>query len=182
MHHTGRSVSDLIGGRLENTLNLSIFSLFITIIISIPIGIYSSRKPYSIADYSATTFAFIGLAIPNFFAALLGIYIFSFGLGWLPSQGSISAPNLEGLDYIASKLKHMILPGFTLGLASTAIYMRYMRTEMLELRGSDFIRTARAKGLGNRSVLYKHTLRNALIPIITLLGLEFGTLLSGSSS
>ncbi|TSB48352.1 ABC transporter permease [Alkalicoccobacillus porphyridii] len=180
MHHTGRSVSDLISGRLENTLYLSVFSLFITLIISIPIGIYSSRKPYSIADYSATTFAFIGLAVPNFFAALLGIYIFSFGLGWLPSQGSISGPNLEGIDYIASKLRHLILPGFTLGLASTAIYMRYMRTEMLELRGSDFIRTARAKGLGNRSVLYKHTLRNALIPIITLLGLEFGTLLSGA--
>ncbi|UOE94159.1 ABC transporter permease [Alkalihalobacillus sp. LMS39] len=180
MHYTGRSVSELIGSRIMNTLYLSIFALVITILVAIPIGIYSAKKPYSLLDYSATTFAFLGLATPNFFAALIAIYVFSFQLGWFPSQGTVSAVGLTGFELFFDKLRHLVLPGFTLGLASTAIYMRYMRTEMMEVMGSDYIRTARAKGLGPRPVLYKHTLRNALIPIITLLGFEFGTLLSGA--
>lgn len=180
MHYTGRSVSELISSRIMNTVYLSLFSLFITIVIAIPIGIYSAKKPYSLLDYSATTFAFLGLATPNFFAALIGIYVFAFQLGWFPSQGTVSTIGLTGVELFLDKLRHLVLPGFTLGLASTAIYMRYMRTEMMEVMSSDFIRTARAKGLGPRPVLYKHTLRNALIPIITLLGFEFGTLLSGA--
>ncbi|WP_416150516.1 ABC transporter permease [Salipaludibacillus sp. HK11] len=180
MHYTGRSVSELVASRIMNTLYLSLFALAITIIVAIPIGIYSSKKPYSLLDYGATTFAFLGLATPNFFAALIAIYFFSFQLGWFPSQGTVSSVGLSGFEYFIDKIRHLVLPGFTLGLASTAIYMRYLRTEMLEVMGSDFIRTARAKGLGPGSVLYKHTLRNALIPIITLLGFEFGTLLSGA--
>lgn len=180
MQYTGRSVADLIQSRIMNTVYLSLFALFITIVVAIPIGIYSAKKPYSLVDYGATTFAFLGLATPNFFAGLIAIYFFAFQLGWLPSQGTVSDLSLTGFDYFVDKLRHMILPGLTLGLASTAIYMRYMRTEMIEVMGSDFIRTAKAKGLSNNSVLYKHTLRNALIPIITLLGFEFGTLLSGA--
>ncbi|MBP3950057.1 ABC transporter permease [Bacillus suaedae] len=180
MQFTGRSVTELISTRIMNTLHLAIFSLAVTILVAIPIGIYSARKPYSVLDYSATTFAFLGLATPNFFAALIGIYVFSFQLGWFPSQGTVSTVGLTGFEYFVDKIRHLILPGLTLGLSSTAVYMRYMRTEMLEIMGSDFIRTARAKGLGPRPVLYKHTLRNALIPIITLLGFEFGTLLSGA--
>ncbi|MEW9503061.1 ABC transporter permease [Jeotgalibacillus marinus] len=179
-HYVGRSVSELISSRILNTIYLSTFALFVTIVVALPIGIYAARKPYSLVDYGASTFAFLGLATPNFFAALLGIYVFSFGLGWFPSQGSVSSVGLEGIALFTDKIRHLILPGLTLGLASTAIYMRYMRTEMLEVMGSDFIRTAKAKGLGPRPVLYKHTLRNALIPIITLLGFEFGTLLSGA--
>lgn len=180
MMYTGKSVADLIKARIMNTVYLSTFALFITIIISLPLGIYSARKPYSLLDYSTTTFAFLGLATPSFFAGLIAIYVFAFQLGWLPSQGTITTIGLTGFDLFIDKIKHLILPGFTLGLSSTAIYMRYMRTEMLDVMGSDFIRTARAKGLSNNSVLYKHTLRNALIPIITLLGFEFGTLLSGA--
>ncbi|NIK76885.1 peptide/nickel transport system permease protein [Paenibacillus castaneae] len=180
MMYTGKSVADLIKARIMNTVYLSTFALFITIVISLPLGIYSARKPYSLLDYSTTTFAFLGLATPSFFAGLIAIYVFAFQLGWLPSQGTITTIGLTGFDLFIDKIKHLILPGFTLGLSSTAIYMRYMRTEMLDVMGSDFIRTARAKGLSNNSVLYKHTLRNALIPIITLLGFEFGTLLSGA--
>ncbi|WP_088036645.1 ABC transporter permease [Evansella clarkii] len=180
MQYSGRPVSDLIASRIMNTVYLSLFALGVTLAIAIPIGIYSASRKYSLFDYGATTFAFLGLATPNFFAGLLAIYIFAFILGWFPSQGSVSTPGLSGIELVLDKLKHLVLPGFTLGLASTAAYMRYMRTEMLEVKGSDFIRTAHAKGLSNNSVLYKHTLRNALIPIITLLGLEFGTLLSGA--
>jgi peptide/nickel transport system permease protein len=178
--YKGRSVTELIGDRLQNTFYLGLFSLFLTIVISIPIGIYSARKPYSILDYSATSFGFLGLAIPNFFFGLVAIYIFSIHLGWLPSQGSVTTPGLEGVELVVDKLKHLILPGFTLGLAGTAAYMRYMRSEVLDVLGSDYVRTARAKGMTERTVLYKHTLRNALIPIITLLGFEIGVLLSGA--
>ncbi|WP_252313701.1 ABC transporter permease [Sinobaca sp. H24] len=180
INYNGRTVEGLIMSRIVNTLYLSIFALFITIIVALPIGIYSARKPYSVADYGATTFAFVGLATPNFFAGLLLIYFFGFQLGWFPTQGSVSTIGATGLEYFFDRIHHLVLPGLTLGLASTAIYMRYMRSEMLDIQGSDFVRTAKAKGMGPKSVLYKHTLRNALIPIITLLGFEFGTLLSGA--
>ncbi len=179
-HFTGRSVSELISQRLGNTFYLGAFALFVTLIVSVPIGIYSARKKYSVLDYAATSFAFVGLATPNFFAGLLAIYVFSFGLGWFPTQGSIGSPGLTGFEAFISRIQHLVLPGVTLGLSSTAIFMRYMRSEMLDIKGSDFIRTARAKGIGANSVLYKHTLRNAMIPIVTLLGMEIGMLLSGA--
>lgn len=178
--YQGREVSDLIKSRLTNTIYLGVFSLLLTIIISIPIGIYSARKPYSLLDYGATTFSFFGLAIPNFFFGLVAIYIFAIALGWFPSQGSVSQPGLEGMELFVDRLHHLVLPGITLGLSGTAAYMRYMRSEVLDVLGSDYIRTARAKGMTERNVLYKHTLRNALIPIITLLGFELGALLSGA--
>ncbi len=178
--YKGRSVSELIAERLSNTVYLGIFTIFITIIVAIPIGIYSARHPYSLLDYGATAFGFFGLAVPNFFFGLVAIYVFSIQLGWLPAQGSVSKPGLEGLELFFNKLQHLILPGITLGLAGTATYMRYMRSEVLDVLGSDYIRTARAKGMTEPVILYKHTLRNALIPIITLLGLEIGILLSGA--
>lgn len=176
----GRAVSDLIGERIENTLYLGLMTLFITIVVSIPIGIYSARHPYTPLDYGATAFGFFGLATPNFFFGLVAIYIFSITLGWLPAQGTVSKPGIEGFELFIDKIRHLILPSLTLGLAGTATYMRYMRSEVLDVLGSDYIRTARAKGLTERSVLYKHTLRNALIPIITLLGFEVGVLLAGA--
>ncbi|TYR74546.1 ABC transporter permease [Rossellomorea vietnamensis] len=178
--YKGRDVSDLIAGRIENTLQLGLFSLIITILVGIPIGIYSARNPYSLLDYGATTFGFLGLAIPNFFFGLVAIYVFSITLGWFPSQGSVSTPGISGLALMIDKLHHLVLPGITLGLAGTATYMRYMRSEVLDVLGSDYIRTAKAKGMTENSVLYKHTLRNAMIPIITLLGFEIGALLSGA--
>lgn len=178
--YNGRTVQSLIVERFGNTLRLGVFSLVLTLIVSIPIGLYSARNPYSVLDYSATTFGFMGLAIPNFFFGLVAIYIFSVKLGWFPAQGSIDAPGMEGLAALKSRLKHLVLPGITLGLAGTATYMRYMRSEVLDVLGSDYIQTARAKGMSEPTVLYKHTLRNALIPIITLMGFELGALLGGA--
>ncbi|GEL08513.1 ABC transporter permease [Salisediminibacterium halotolerans] len=180
LHYSGRTVEELIMSRAPNTVYLAAFSLFITIVIGVPLGMYSARKQYTPVDYTATVFGFFGLAVPNFFFALIAVYVFSFQLGLFPPQGTISQPGLTGIDAFLDRLHHLVMPGITLGLASTAIYMRYTRSEMLDVMGQDFIRTARAKGMGEQNVLYKHTLRNALIPLITLLGFEFGTLLSGA--
>ncbi|MEI3607283.1 ABC transporter permease [Pseudogracilibacillus sp. SE30717A] len=176
----GRTVKSLIVERFANTVRLGIFALFLTLIVSIPIGIYSARKPYSPLDYAATTFGFMGLAIPNFFFGLVVIYLFSIKLGWFPAQGTVGGPGMSGMEEFMSRIHHLILPGITLGLAGTATYMRYMRSEILDVLDSDYVRTARAKGMSERNVLYKHTLRNALIPIITLMGFELGTLLGGA--
>lgn len=176
----GRSVSELIHGRFANTFYLGLFSLIITIVVAIPIGIYSAKRPYSLLDYGATGFGFMGLAIPNFFFGLMAIYVLSIKLGWFPAQGTIESSDTIGFSAFISRMHHMVLPGITLGLAGTASYMRYMRSEVLDVLGSDYIRTARAKGLSDSTVLFKHTLRNALIPIITLMGFEIGVLLSGA--
>ncbi len=178
--YNGRPVMDLISARFWNTIYLGLVALFFTIIVAIPIGIYSARNPYSLLDYAATGFGFIGLAIPNFFFGLLAIYFLSIQFGWFPAQGTVSGNEVSGLKEFLDRLHHMFLPGITLGLASTATYMRYMRSEVLDVLGSDYIRTAKAKGMADRNVLYKHTLRNALIPIITLMGFEFGVLVGGA--
>lgn len=180
MYYKGRSVQSLISERIINTLYLGLFALVITLVVSIPIGLYSARNPYSMLDYSATTFGFLGLAIPNFFFGLIAIYVLSIKLGWFPAQGTISSTDLTGFNELINRMHHMVLPGITLGLAGTASYMRYMRSEVMDILGSDYIRTAKAKGMSERNVLYKHTLRNAIIPIITLMGFEFGALLSGA--
>ncbi|HLR74585.1 MAG TPA: ABC transporter permease, partial [Virgibacillus sp.] len=180
IHYKGRSVKDIIGERIVNTVYLSMFALGITILFAIPIGLYSAKKPYSLLDYGATTFGFLGLAIPGFFFGLVSIYVFSIHLGWFPAQGSMSSSDSQGLARLLDRLHHLVLPGFTLGLAGIATYMRYVRSEVMDILRSDYIRTARAKGMGEANILYKHTLRNALIPIITLLGFELGVLLSGA--
>jgi peptide/nickel transport system permease protein len=176
----GRTVVDLIAERADNTLYLSLFSLIITLLVSIPIGIYSARNPYSAFDYAATGFGFFGLAIPSFFFGLVAIYVFSINLGWFPSQGTVTTPDGTGFALFLDKLHHLVLPGITLGLGGTATYMRFMRSEVLDVLASDYIRTARAKGMTESNVLYKQTLRNALIPIVTLLGFEIGNLLGGA--
>ncbi|MBB4826717.1 peptide/nickel transport system permease protein [Sporosarcina luteola] len=178
--YNGRSVESLIKERVKNTVYLGLFSLGITLIVAIPIGIYSARHPYSLLDYGATTFGFFGLAVPNFFFGLVAIYLLSINLGWFPAQGTVSSNSLSGFAEFTDRIHHMVLPGLTLGLAGTATYMRYMRSEVMDVLGSDYIRTAKAKGMSDRNVLYKHTLRNAMIPIITLMGFEFGALLGGA--
>lgn len=178
--YNGRSVESLIKERVKNTVYLGLFSLGITLIVAIPIGIYSARHPYSLLDYGATTFGFFGLAVPNFFFGLVAIYLLSINLGWFPAQGTVSSNDLSGFAEFKDRIHHMVLPGLTLGLAGTATYMRYMRSEVMDVLGSDYIRTAKAKGMSDRNVLYKHTLRNAMIPIITLMGFEFGALLGGA--
>lgn len=180
IYYNGRAVSELIEQRFMNTVYLGLLALFITLVVSIPFGIYSARHPYSLLDYAATGFNFLGLAIPNFFFGLVAIYLFAITLGWLPAQGTVTSNDLTGFAEVIDRIRHMILPALTLGLAGTATYLRYMRSEVLDVLGSDYIRTAKAKGMSESSVLYKHTLRNALIPIITLMGFEFGSLVGGA--
>lgn len=172
---------DVIGERIGNTLLLGSFSLFITLIIAIPFGIAAGRRPYSTLDYSGTVFSNLGLATPNFFLGLLLIFFFSFKLGMFPSQGSVSTNvNYTGFRLFLDKLHHLFLPALTIGTGGAAAYFRYLRSEILEVSGKDFIRTARSKGVSSRGVMYKHTLRNAMIPIITLLGFELSNLVAGA--
>ncbi len=181
MGHTltsGLPVGTLIYERLINTLLLAGFSLFFTLLVAIPCAIYAARQPYSSLDYTASTLSFFGLATPNFFAGMIAIYFLSMKLPLFPAQGSVSVNPVYG-EWL-SRLHHVILPALVLGLASTAIYMRYLRSELIEAGAQDYIRTARAKGLSEGRIWYKHTLRNAMIPMMTLLGYELGFLFSGA--
>ncbi len=174
-------VSEAIGYRLFPTFLLSFSALILSLVVAIPAGIVSATKQYSKLDYSLTTFAFFGISIPNFFFALLLIFLISLRLGLLPISGMTTAgveytPFWQAIDI----LRHLILPMIVLGLSSTATFMRYTRSSMLEVIRQDYIRTARAKGLKERVVIYKHALRNAMIPIITLMGFQLPVLFSGA--
>ncbi|PAB60273.1 ABC transporter permease [Anaeromicrobium sediminis] len=164
---TGKAVSAEIGSRFPNTFKLTVLSILISIGISIPIGVVSATKQYSIFDNLGMVLALIGISMPSFWLGLILIIIFALGLGWFPSGG-------------ADSFKSVILPAITLGVASTASITRTTRSSMLEVVRQDYIRTAKAKGVSNRVVIRKHALKNALIPAITVIGLEFGVLLGGA--
>ena len=171
-----RPVLELIAERLPATMLLAASALLFALVISIPIGVLSAVRPYSRFDNVATGLAFFGLAMPNFWLGLLLIGLFSVKLNWLPSHGMQS---IDG-GGIGDILLHLIMPTLVLGTASMASYTRYMRSSLLEVIRQDYIRTARAKGLSERAVIYKHALKNAFIPVATLLGLELPSLVSGS--
>lgn len=178
-----KPVSDVIGERIGTTLLLGAMSLFITLIIALPFGIAAGRRPYTIVDYSGTVFSNLGLATPNFFLGLLLIFFLSFKLGMFPAQGTVTAVGgvqYSGFRLFLDKLHHLFLPALTIGTGGAVAYFRYLRSEILEVRGKDFIRTARAKGVSENRLMYKHTLRNAMIPIITLFGFELANLVSGA--
>lgn len=172
-----------IADRLPNTILLMGTMLVVTMLIAIPLGIFSALKQYSIFDHILTTIALAGQSLPTFWFGLLLIIIFSVTL-----KGSNGAPLLPGSGMgtpgepfnLVDLIRHMILPVSMLALISAAGYMRYMRSSMLEVIHKDYVRTARGKGLSERIVLYRHALRNALIPIITLLGLELPALFGGA--
>ena len=151
-------------------------------LIGIPCGIISATKQYSFVDNFLTVFSLLGLALPTFFAGLLLLKVFAIDLGWLPSFG-LSTPTLAKAGFmtkLGDYAYHLILPSIVLGLAETASFMRYTRSSMLEVIRSDYIRTARAKGLSEKVIIYKHAFRNAMIPIITLLGFRIPGLISGA--
>lgn len=164
---TKKPVLDEIISRFPNTLTLAFFSILVSILISIPIGVISAVKQYSSFDNLGMIFALIGISMPSFWLGLILIIIFSLTLGWFPSGG-------------ADQLKSIVLPALTLGVASTASIARTTRSSMLEVIRQDYIRTAKAKGLGSNTVILKHALKNALIPSLTVIGLEFGELLGGA--
>jgi peptide/nickel transport system permease protein len=170
-----KPVRELILEKLPVTLQLAAMALVIALTIGILAGIVSAVKKDSVWDYAANVVALWGLSTPNFWLGILLILLFSVTLGWLPASGYVSP-----FEDFWANIKAMIMPAFVLGNAIAAVLMRHTRSAMLQVLSADYVRTARAKGLLERVVIMKHALRNALIPIITLGALEFGTLLSGA--
>jgi len=168
-------VSALIAQKLPVTIELAALAMLIALVIGIPAGIVSAVAKNTAWDYAANLFALWGLSTPNFWLGILMIMLFSVSLGWLPASGYVSP-----FEDLKANLAAMIMPAFVLGNAIAAVLMRHTRSAMLQVLNADYVRTARAKGLDERSVILKHALRNALTPIITLGALEFGTLLSGA--
>jgi len=168
-------VLSLIREKLPVTIQLASMAMVIALLIGIGAGVVSAVKKDSVWDYVANAFALWGISTPNFWLGIMLIFLFSVKLGWLPASGYVRP--LE--DWRAS-LASTIMPAFVLGNAIAAILMRHTRSAMLQVLESDYVRTARAKGLLERTVIFKHAMRNALTPVITLGALEFGTLLSGA--
>jgi peptide/nickel transport system permease protein len=170
-----KPVLELIVEKLPVTLELALLAILIALTIGITAGIVSAVAKDTAWDYAANVFALWGLSTPNFWLGIMLILLFSVTLGWLPASGYVSP-----LEDLKANLAAMILPAFVLGNAIAAVLMRHTRSAMLQVLSSDYVRTARAKGLDERVVVLKHALRNALTPVITLGALEFGTLLSGA--
>ena len=168
-------VLDLIIEKLPVTIQLACMAIVIALAIGVGAGILSAVKKDTAWDYGANAFALWGISTPNFWLGIMLIFLFSVKLGWLPASGYVRLTD----DWRAS-LASTIMPAFVLGNAIAAILMRHTRSAMLQVLESDYIRTARAKGLLERTVIFKHAMRNALTPVITLGALEFGTLLSGA--
>lgn len=171
---TGLSVAQALTQRLPITLELTLLALLIAVAIGIPLGILAAVRRASIADYVASTTALAGLSVPHFWLGILFILAFAVNLGWLPASGFVplSAP--------LGNLEHMAMPAVVLGIGLAAVVMRQMRSAMLESLGADYVRTARAKGLSERSVVGVHALRNSLVTVVTVVGLQLGALISGA--
>ena len=174
----GRPVAVKILEKLPVTAELIGISFVVTILIAIPVAIYSATHKNSLVDYLATVVVFAGYGMPTFWLGIMLLTFFSVRLRWLPSSG-LTSIGAGGLD-LADRVRHLLLPVATLSFVSLASWIRYQRAAMLEVLGEDFIRTAAAKGLPRRSVIYKHALRNALLPLITLIGLYLPALLTGA--
>ena len=171
-----RPTLEILVPRLINTTWLMAASLFLSLILAIPLGIYSALHPYSRSDYFINLLALGGISIPVFWLALMLIILFSVSLGWLPAGGMGST----GDGGLTDRISHMVLPVVTLSIASIGSLTRYVRSAMMEVLRNEYIRTARAKGLSRYKIVYKHALRNAMIPVVTVLALSFGTLFSGA--
>ena len=171
-----RPVMEVLFPALGNTVKLLGLSLLLSIVLSIPAGVWAASKPYSRIDYMVNLLAFAGISVPVFWLGLLLIMLFSVTLGILPAGGTGTA---DGGGFL-EQLLHLVLPVMTLTLASVGGHTRYVRAAMVEVLRQDYIRTAMAKGIGLRRVLLKHALRNALIPVVTILALDLGFLFSGA--
>jgi peptide/nickel transport system permease protein len=169
------SVSHTIVTRLPLTLELALLSLLIAGLIGLTAGVVAAVRRGKTSDYAATTMALVGLSVPHFWLGLMMIIVFAVQLGWLPAGGYVSF-----FDDPIENLRHMLMPAIVLGTGFSAVLMRQMRSAMLDSLGADYVRTARAKGLSEWSVVGAHALRNSLITVTTLLGLQFGALISGA--
>ena len=166
-YSTLRPVTKLIGEKIVPTLKVGLLSCVVTVIVGIIVGIVSAVKQYSVIDYVSTSLSVFFAAMPGFWLALMCMMLFCIKLRWLPATG-------------LATWKHYILPVLCLGLSPIAIIIRMTRSSMLDVIHQDYIRTARAKGVGERKVIYKHALRNALIPVITVIGMQMSMVISGS--
>ncbi|EKE75089.1 ABC transporter permease [Oceanibaculum indicum] len=173
-----RPVLEVLVPRLGNTLLLMGASFVLAIAIALPLGVLAASRPGSLADRIVNLFCFAGISVPPFWLALLLIMLFAVTLGWLPAGGAAPA-GMENPG-LADRLPYLVLPVITLTLASLAGLTRYLRASLIEAMREDYIRTARAKGAGEARVLWRHGVRNALIPVVTILALDFGTLFSGA--
>ncbi len=164
---TNRLVTEDLANFFPNTLEMAFAAILVALVVGVPAGVISALRPNGPLDFGVTFVALLGVSMPVFWFGLLAILIFSVELGWFPVAGR-------------GTLAHLVLPSITLGLSSTAIIARMTRSSMLEVLNQDFVRTARAKGLREGQVVVKHALRNAFVPVVTVIGLQFGALLAGA--
>lgn len=176
-YRTGRGVLTMIGERLGPTLLLTCSSLVLSLAVALPLGILAAKKPYSLWDYSASGLSFLTAATPNFFVGLIFIYWFVVKLGILPMGGMYDT---TGVRTYAMLARHMIMPTVVLSFQQIGSWIRFTRSSMLEVLGEDYIRTAKSKGLRWNTVVYRHGLRNALIPVVTEIGMSIPALVGGA--
>ena len=178
----GRQVLDKIAERLPITITINVLSMLLIIAVAVPIGVYSATHRGSVFDQATTVFVFAGFATPTFWLALLCMILFGVHLGWLPISGieSMNHDKLSFMGQILDYAHHLLLPVVLSAFAGLAGMSRYMRGNMLEVIRQDYITTARAKGLRKRTVVYRHALRNAMLPLVTILGLSLPALIGGS--
>ena len=174
---TYEPVSEMIGSRIGPTLLLMGVSLIVSLLLSVPAGIYSALHQYSKGDYGVVTASFLGSSIPGFFLSLLLVYLFTMKLGILPSSGMTTLGTEGGAADVAA---HMVMPVLALSVSMAGTNLRYIRSAMLEILGQEYLRTAKAKGIGLRRVIGKHALRNALVPIVTVIGMQIPVLFGGA--
>ena len=174
---TYQPVTEMIAQNLRPTLLLMGTSMLLSFLIAIPMGIHSALKQYTVHDYFIVGSAFLFISIPGFFLALVMVYIFSTQLGWLPSSGM---KTLGAAGGVGDTIKHMIMPVLVMAASVTGSNIRYIRSSMLEILQQPYLRTAESKGIGRFKVIGKHAFRNAMIPIVTLIGLQLPMLLGGA--
>jgi peptide/nickel transport system permease protein len=174
---TGEPVFAMIMRRIPATLQLMGISLIISIFLGVILGTISALRQYSLLDYGLTLFGFAGISIPDFFLGMILVFVFALKLDWFPTSGMVTA----GTDFSwADNLHHVFLPALALALVRTSVFMRYTRASVLEVINDDYVRTARAKGMTEWVVTTRHILRNALIPVITVIGINLTVLFAGS--
>jgi peptide/nickel transport system permease protein len=172
---TRQGVARMVAGKLPITLELAVLSILVALAIAIPAGVVAAVRRNTAWDVLASGVSLAGVSVPNFWLGIMLVLLVSVRLGWLPASGYVSP-----IEDLLGNLKRMAMPAFVLGTALAAVLMRQTRNSMIEVLSADFVRTARAKGLAGRAVVLRHALRNGLIPVVTILGLEMGALMGGA--
>jgi len=177
-----RPVTEVIGDRIINTMRLSLITTVFTYLLAIPLGIIAARKRDTAIDKSIMMYTFVALSMPTIVMCLISLLIFGFNLGWFPTSGSVanSADLAGGITRFISQIKHTLLPALSLALLSTTGIIYFLRSEIIENENSDYVTTARAKGIPENKVYTRHILRNALLPIAGSFGSEFAWLFMGA--